>query len=275
MSSFEEKYYESDSFWDGTMVRDDHNLSRFITTSELIPHEVQSLLDAGCGNGVFVQYLQKNRNNIDIHALDRSVAALKHVGVNKTVGDVSKMPFESNNFDCVSCLEVLEHLPVDVFDRALSELARVSKKYLLISVPYNEALEDSYTKCPGCKTIFNCELHLRNFNDDEFANLFIRYGFKQIKMVKAGPTMNFRFHKTYRKIFYSEQLLTWRSPICPLCGYQGNGSTPTLTDDSLKNGTAAGKRKLISYLSKIPKLIWPKEVKNYWIIGLYEKNSFK
>jgi ubiquinone/menaquinone biosynthesis C-methylase UbiE len=269
-NTFEKEYYEANSFWEGEMLQDAANNERFDITANLIPAAVLSILDAGCGNGVFVNHLAKKKPELKIHALDRSETALRFVDTDKTQGDLAEMPFADGSFDCISCLEVLEHLPVDSFKKALAELTRVSKKYLLISVPYNEVLEDSYTKCPNCKAIFNYELHLRSFNDDVFKKLFDDYGYRQIKSVKAGMSENFKFHKSYRKLFYSEQFLRWNSPICPICGFtekaKANNNQPINHQAHFSQ-----KRKLISYLAAIPKMIWPKEKKYYWIIGLFEK----
>jgi hypothetical protein len=56
-----------------------------------------------------------------------------------------KIPFENNTFDCVLCLDVLEHLENihEVFD----ELCRVSKKWIIISLPnpYN-GIQNYFTK---------------------------------------------------------------------------------------------------------------------------------
>jgi len=43
------------------------------------------------------------------------------------------LPYKDNAFDLVLCTEVLEHL--DDPQKGLKELVRVSKKYLVISVP--------------------------------------------------------------------------------------------------------------------------------------------
>lgn len=275
MNELEKKYYEDASFWEGEMLQDNRNMERFGITIDLIPGDVSSILDAGCGNGVFVEHLSRQRPGIYVHALDRSKEALKHVHTDKTLGDVTNLPFENNAFDCVSCLEVIEHLPIPAYREALKELARVSRKYVLISVPYMEVLEDSYTRCPSCKTIFNWELHLRSFTDDSFKNLLNEYGFRNLSVRKAGGHRYLKFHRQFRKIFYPEQFLRWNSPICPLCGYEEKKSPEPqiVRSNGHERGAPQPKRKLISYITVLPKLIWPKETKYYWIIGLFEKQK--
>jgi len=44
-----------------------------------------------------------------------------------------RLPFEDNSFDCVLCLDVLEHL--DNLHEVFDELCRVTKKYLIITLP--------------------------------------------------------------------------------------------------------------------------------------------
>ena len=268
MNEFEKKYYESSQFWEGEMLHDQKNLERFRITNDLIKDDVSSILDAGCGNGAFVNDLLNKRNDLHIHALDRSEKALEFVKTKKSLGDVSSLPFDDQSFDCVSCLEVIEHLPIAAYKKTLDELARVAKKYLIISVPYNETIEDSYTKCPSCKSIFNYEFHLRSFDEENFAGLFKERGFLNIKTIKAGYSAHYKFHNAYRRMFYPEQFLKWNSPICPLCGYE---EEPKIEQEIIINHSPKRKRKLISYVSAIPKMMWPKEEKPYWIIGLFER----
>ncbi len=273
MSSLEQKYYEDPAFWEGGMLQDSRNMERFEKTYNLIPAEVKSIVDVGCGNGVFVNYISDKRSDLRVHALDRSSEALKYVKTDKTQGDLVSLPFPDNSFDCVSCLEVIEHLPIPMYNQALNELTRVSKKYVLISVPYQEVLEDSYTRCPSCKTIFNWELHLRNFNDESFKHLLDDHGYKNVKVDKAGGHRYLKYHKEFRKVFYPEQFLNWNSPICPLCGYEEKKEVRRV-GEATTNGIevhAPQRRKLISYITVLPKLVWPKELKYYWIIGLFEK----
>lgn len=51
------------------------------------------------------------------------------------VGDVTSLPIANDAFDCVLAAEVLEHIPFAEFGTALSELRRISKGYVVISLP--------------------------------------------------------------------------------------------------------------------------------------------
>jgi hypothetical protein len=106
-------------------------------------------------------------------------------------------------------------------------------------------------------------------------NLLKPYGFRNVKIEKAGGHQYLKYHKQFRKLFYPEQFLKWNSPICPLCGYEEKKKpeqTTIVRSNGHERGVPPPKRKLISYISVIPKLFWPKETKYYWIIGLFEKD---
>jgi len=255
------------------MVQDEANRIRIERTAALVPEDTKSMLDAGCGNGVFVNYLAETRNGISITGVDRSSAALAYVKTNKQEASVDALPFADQSFDCVSCLEVIEHLPETIYEKSLDELARVSKGCIIISVPYKEKLEESYTRCPACRSIFNYELHLRSFNDDAMKKLMLSRGYSCTEMITTGTGKTLYGHRLFRKIFYPEQLLKWNSPICPICGFKGNAAWQPTAEQGVgyvQTG-ALKKRKLISYFTAIPKLIWPKVRKDYWVIVKYEK----
>lgn len=52
------------------------------------------------------------------------------------VADITKLPFEDKSFDCVLAAEVLEHIPFIEVSKALEELARVSRKSIVITLPH-------------------------------------------------------------------------------------------------------------------------------------------
>lgn len=118
-------------------------LSRFHHAAATLRHQAaaQYVLDAGCGEGIAMQQLLAADDAL-IVGLDGSIEAL-HVAqsINPyrsfTTGNLLSLPFPSKSFDLAVCMEVLEHL--DEPERGLAELCRVSREWLLLSVP-NEPL---------------------------------------------------------------------------------------------------------------------------------------
>ena len=95
-------------------------------------------LDVGCGEGYVLEYLRGELPHIHLCGVDLDKEALKRAraGNNDTPlyrGDVLNLPFADGSFDMVICLEVLEHLESPWL--AVDELARVSSRDLLVSVP--------------------------------------------------------------------------------------------------------------------------------------------
>jgi SAM-dependent methyltransferase len=95
---------------------------------EIVRRRPERILEIGIGNGFVSRYLRQRSYNLTTldhdRRLDPDVAA-----------SVLNLPFRDAYFDVVACYEVLEHLPYQVVPQAISELARVSKASLLISVP--------------------------------------------------------------------------------------------------------------------------------------------
>ena len=93
------------------------------------------ILDLGSGDGLFLTLLNKKGikgNGLDIS--EEGVFRTRENGIEASVFDFNdKVPFEDNTFDYVSMLDLLEHLytPQDL----LMEATRVSKKFVIISVP--------------------------------------------------------------------------------------------------------------------------------------------
>jgi SAM-dependent methyltransferase len=99
----------------------------------------RTVLEAGCGEGFVLRYIDERQPGYRLTGLDLSTGAIDyarlhcHPSVGLLVGDVTRLPFKSRSFDAVICSEVLEHLPN--VQAALDELARVGLSFVLISVP--------------------------------------------------------------------------------------------------------------------------------------------
>lgn len=97
------------------------------------------LLDAGCGNGKFLDLLGLKIKEADLHGVDFSkseVNEAKKKGLKVIQGNFEeKINFNSGFFDIVNASEVIEHLYNP--DKFLEEINRVLKKggYLIMSTP--------------------------------------------------------------------------------------------------------------------------------------------
>ena len=90
--------------------------------------EPKHVLEIGIGNGFVSRYLRDCQVRVTTFDLD---ARLKPA----VCGSLTHLPFADNSFDTVSCCEVLEHLPYASVPNALVELARVTAKQVVLSVP--------------------------------------------------------------------------------------------------------------------------------------------
>ena len=100
--------------------------------------KVDSILDVGCGEGFTLNRLREKGIGEKLEGIEYSQDAIDlgknmYPGVKITKGDIHSLPYKDNSFDLVLCTEVLEHVKDP--DKALRELVRVSKKYLIVSVP--------------------------------------------------------------------------------------------------------------------------------------------
>jgi SAM-dependent methyltransferase len=100
--------------------------------------EYQNLLDAGCGDGEalarLAHLLPDNILGVDNDEEQIDSARRRFPTIKFEIQDIYHLPYENNSFDLVLSLEILEHLSHP--SEALAELARVSSKYLVLSVPH-------------------------------------------------------------------------------------------------------------------------------------------
>lgn len=178
-----------------------------------IPAGVESILDAGCGNGVITNALHPGYR---VTGLDLSPAALEYVQAPKVTASVTAIPFPDRSFDLVMCNEVLEHLNDADLAQALSDLKRCASGYLLLSVPNREQLNAELVRCANCGQIFHAYGHLQSFN---LARLDAITGWQRLWSKELGPAHR-NFSPALLK-FRQQRLRQWFKPdvplACPAC----------------------------------------------------------
>jgi SAM-dependent methyltransferase len=192
---------------------------------EWIPDDVKTILDVGCGNGVITNILQQY---FDVTAVDRSKKALSYVKTKKVEASADRIPLQSKQFDLVFSSEMLEHLDDKTFQGTLSEMKRLTKKYLFITVPNDENPDKLAIQCPSCGYVFNRPNHLRSFNLSSFRALFPEY--RIIRSLAFGPKTRYYNPALLKAKIKLSPATAWvpyywipkndRHTICPRCEHE-------------------------------------------------------
>ncbi len=140
-----------------------------------------SILDVGCGEGVVTERLaavtQAPTIGVDLGTDDlrENWRRREREGLAFEAGSAYDLEFDDDSFDCVCALEVLEHLerPRD----ALAELARVSRKALLVSVPREPVWRAVHLLAlKDVRRLGNTPGHVNHWSSGAFERLVSDYG---------------------------------------------------------------------------------------------------
>jgi SAM-dependent methyltransferase len=95
---------------------------------EVISLAPKSILEVGPGPGLFKVLAMQFGLQVKTLDLDPELKP-------DYVGSATDIPLPDSSFDLVCAFQMLEHLPYDDSLRAFGEMVRVSRKYLVISLP--------------------------------------------------------------------------------------------------------------------------------------------
>lgn len=206
-----DNYYELPAIWGTEISEEDKDRIKKILS--FIPHEINSVLDLGCGDGILTNILiEKYPNTM---AFDISREALSYVKESKIQGTIDRLPFKDLEFDLIINTEVLEHLPRKVLINAVNEMQRCTSN-IIISVPFDESIEELYVKCGHCGCVFHPWRHLNSFDLEKLNFLFS--DFTLVSYLYCGTTLRVanKYRTRLRQFFQG-----WTKPqnaFCPQCG---------------------------------------------------------
>lgn len=184
----------------------DHSLARATRTKvgcywypqhevarKLLPNNYSIALDVGCGEGLWLNSLSKEKVGLEIDRRKAKIA--RERGYNIIVGDVHSLPFKKEIFDLVTFLEVIEHLDSPI--QALREISRVLEtngKLILTTPNLQDPLRILFNLVPHkikpwTKTY---EIHFEGWDYITLRDLLFHVGFEVEKrlgdVVRPFPT---------------------------------------------------------------------------------------
>mmetsp|Transcript_39065 Transcript_39065/g.124369 ORF Transcript_39065/g.124369 Transcript_39065/m.124369 type:complete len:235 (+) Transcript_39065:1965-2669(+) len=108
--------------------------------------EAVSILDAGAGNCAATRQIASAGK--DVRAVEFSQFAVKKLcadlGDRVVAAPLKNLPYPNSSFDLVFSSEVLEHIPEGDVDKSISELVRVSKGDLFLTISLRRAGGDPH-----------------------------------------------------------------------------------------------------------------------------------
>lgn len=259
-------HFEQKEVWNRDRYLEDvQEVNRFTETLKLIPKDIKNLVDVGTGNGAFLWFLENSSFTAKFEGLEYTLSGITNKVCKAKInqGEIQNIDFKDDSFDIVSCLEVIEHLPISVYKKGLLELERISKKYILISVPYQESRTNVI--CPNCNCEFNPNTHVRSFDKNRLLKLFNNFELSELHEVgeqKDFFISNSRLQNEFRRIFARN---SFRANLhCPQCGFSKNNQFGQITTTKHYNKLATIKTNLI-------KTIFFFKTKPRWYVALYKK----
>lgn len=168
-------------------------ISNFFSTliSQIKSLDANSILDAGCGEGFTMNKLKENGIGKRIEGIEYEKDAIafgKKLFPELIIKQASiyDLPYKNNSFDLILCTEVLEHLEYP--EKALKEILRVLRKYIIISVP-NEPIFmlSNFLRGKNLSRLGNDPGHINHWNLFSFRKLLNKNGITIKKILLPYP----------------------------------------------------------------------------------------
>lgn len=108
---------------------------------EVIPKNVESLIDVGCGRGIVGALVRIYRNPTRLVGVDIFPPYIDFCKKFKLYDEIylmdlrqTPLPFKNHEFDIATCIEVVEHIHKEYGEKLLDELQRIADM-IIVSTP--------------------------------------------------------------------------------------------------------------------------------------------
>ena len=165
-----------------------------LDSSNFPNYTINTILDVGCSHGKAVQQLWKggkNASGVDISsvAVNRAISIRihekKHIQPRCVFGtscfqtsSATSLPFRDRYFDALLSTDVLEHIEPHEVKRAVTELGRVTKRFLFLKIANRLSNDNELYKLKQKGISVPHNLHISIHETDKWLAEFERVGFK-------------------------------------------------------------------------------------------------
>ena len=176
--------------------------------------DISSAIDVGCGRGDFtIEIAKKYSQLMQVHGCDfvkenltiakRLSESMKKIDFHEA--NILDMPFNDHSFDLTVCINTLHHIHKEDLEKGLSELARITKKYLVIEIKNNNNFLYKYILPNLYKYILQNSLHGMNVyptSIETTSRILSRYNFR---LVNTSGILLFNWLSPMVVISYEKQ----------------------------------------------------------------------
>jgi SAM-dependent methyltransferase len=217
-----------------------------------IPKDTRSILDVGSGPGFLSTLL--GQQGYRVTSIDLVLGSLLRFAGARAQADASKLPFPDRSFDVVLCAEVVEHLSDAEREAAFREMWRVSRKYVIVTVPYRERMNASLVQCDRCGVTFHPWGHRASFDE------------RRLRAAFPSPPTALHYHLR-RTDSYHPLLLSIRQRAFGCYGQDDPTKCPACLNSNIRPPSRSIPVRLLDRMNR-----WLRYRRmEGWILGIYER----
>ncbi len=133
------------------------------------PGPRQVLLEVGGGTNSYLNFVKGDYVKLVSDYVPQALQGMS--GVERLAMALPQTALRSGVAEMVSACAVIEHLPPDIYQESLEEIARLSRRFLALTGPFYQNLESARVKCKQCGAIFQSDGHFRRYELNDLYNL--------------------------------------------------------------------------------------------------------
>lgn len=170
-------------------------MSYWYQINEISKLKPKNVLEIGIGNGLVTWYLRKSGIKVTTCDINKNLKP-------DITTDIRNLKFRDNEFDFVLCAQVLEHLPFRYFRKVLTNIYRISNKWVLITLPDYSVFDFFFSFklipfIPRITKIFRIRFPIKHQYDGNHYWEINKKGFSDKKIKSIFTEMNFKIIKDY------------------------------------------------------------------------------